>query len=811
MANICGKILTQSPLYRGNANKTIFSREHSRSAKRNKTPICLPDKIHGPANKLGDAFIAGVDFKGNIHYKKLLPELYKSMFGNVGLEEFFREIEISCTFSDRRQPQERFYDLRMGIRINPDRMAMEDEENYKMETLFKDTKFDFQLTYPDHWDGTKKQKLAGLLEELKKGRFWFGAGKSKGLGQLQLVDIEKNDLENTHCAPVSHYGNIIRIPLILDCSNSPLLVGWPFHPENHENNQPASWIDKENKKTQTHHDIVAGIADGKIRRVYPEPKDFPKGDYLEFENHHDDIRFRSGRNGENWNQRTFQKTREASNLNDINQIDYLEWFRKKAHEELDKHCDFRRKRVVKSSVAYERVVKSSVAYDRMFSRMLKWRPNQNPNVDIEWELYIPGSTIKGAFFNRAEKIIETLYGDSACVDVLFGKEGEIAKAWFSDAYLVPKDEAKLSSMDSIQIDPATGKPIPGAKMDFLYAAGGFTFACNIILRNMNLRSNDHKKALALLCHLLKDFQSGQIMFGGQKTNGMGWSQGKIEEIEILARRESEIFQNFRITQTTRDGSWDRGKCNWKNLIESQILIRANRELKLDSPLDDFLYFGEEDFGRNLISHGAFSGNCGQLRCILSVKTPLHIKESGSPTLDEADHKQGWDFYHQSSPENHRVETEEELTQQKRVYAIPAKTLKGLTRFTYSLISGGQVKEYPVKDKYGKKVYRKDEDGNKVQLMGHRMHCQAAEDLFGFVKGGAGEKNLGYMGRVSFSFALLKESPSFSWLGLPHDGYEQESKYFEYALIFPHQKIRDEVRNYKNLQMAMKESEKKGSL
>jgi hypothetical protein len=327
---------------------------------------------------------------------------------------------------------------------------------------------------------------------------------------------------------------------------------------------------------------------------------------------------------------------------------------------------------------------------------------------------------------RAEKIIRTLINqqlnnggliEDGLIADLFGKQNSAGKVIFGDAYLNQKENP--CSVDAIKIDPRTGEPIKQAKMDFLYQYGkDLSFLTRFFLNDIR-----DDAAMGLFFHLLQDMENGQIPLGGQKTSGMGWVKGDIASITIRTGRNGHVLQqiqNFGKQSPDKDwlinqGSFGqlKGTTLYKKSLKSfeQRLPRAHKEV---GPDFNFAH------ARKLISHAAFSGYSGNLSCKLELLTPTHIKESGQPTIDIHGAAQGWDFFHMGPPDN-------QSKHDTREYTIPSKTLKGMVRNIFQLLS----------DK------------------------ERTEALFGFV-----DNNSGYMGRVNFSFAPI-QSGEMNWYGIPH--------------------------------------------
>jgi hypothetical protein len=136
--------------------------------------------------------------------------------------------------------------------------------------------------------------------------------------------------------------------------------------------------------------------------------------------------------------------------------------------------------------------------------MLSWVPSAQGQG--QWEIYIPGGTLKGAFRRRATQILKTLWGESPkttrLLELLFGTQGQRGLALFSDAYLMDphQPEERWCTMDGVKMDPKTGQPIESAKQDYLFAYGDkLVFQLQIDWPDL---AEADMEALALLAHLL---------------------------------------------------------------------------------------------------------------------------------------------------------------------------------------------------------------------------------------------------------------------------------------------------------------------
>ncbi len=224
---------------------------------------------------------------------------------------------------------------------------------------------------------------------------------------------------------------------------------------------------------------------------------------------------------------------KKSIVNDQNQIEFLRSYRDRARQELSRprHIDFRSGGP--ADPAFSR--KHGKSYDRIFMRMLSWAPSFRERG--AWEIYIPGGSIKGAFRKRASQMLNTLWGETRetrrVLQRLFGSPGARGLVFFSDAYLVDRDNAgrRFCSLDGIRMDPRTGRPVESAKRDYLFAYGRrFRFRFQIDLQDIGARD---LAAVSVLFHLLLDFRRGEIPLGGEKTNGLGWVTADIAGLKWL--------------------------------------------------------------------------------------------------------------------------------------------------------------------------------------------------------------------------------------------------------------------------------------
>jgi hypothetical protein len=213
---IRGKLIAETPIYRGNARKTLFTRDGDGTQRL----VSLAGEISGTAQALMDAFIGQSRDGRNVG---LLNRLWLRLYGSPLPDGLITRVD--CRLQDASYPQDHFFDLRMGLKLDEDRWAAEANANYKMETLFRNAAFDFVMTVSDSVleRGDNAARLHTLLQELRAGRFWFGGGKSKGLGRIRL----EADLPGKAVAPPALRPGANHLKLVFRFNaENPVLVGW---------------------------------------------------------------------------------------------------------------------------------------------------------------------------------------------------------------------------------------------------------------------------------------------------------------------------------------------------------------------------------------------------------------------------------------------------------------------------------------------------------------------------------------------------------------------------------------------------------
>jgi len=498
--------------------------------------------------------------------------------------------------------------------------------------------------------------------------------------------------------------------------------------------QSDAWVDVELSVRQEHIRIKEMLLKGEISEYqWGDPDLVPAGIRLatwrEFVEAHSRVQYRHMLHPRNLNK---------SITNDRNFVTFLTAYRDQARQELAQPhlTDFRAGGVANREVSR----KYGQPYDTVFMRMLCWAPSSQ--TEGAWEVYIPGSTIKGACRKRAVQVLKTLWGESArttaLLDRLFGTQGQRGLAFFSDAYLADphNPEHTWCSMDGVKMDPHTARPIEAAKRDYLYAYGEqLVFKLQLDLQD--LQEGDFE-ALSLLFHLLQDFQQGDIPLGGEKTSGFGWVQAEVSHLVWLtADPASDAGQTpgsvgqklFGGRPVRQDGAWRRLDLQGEQAADAlqpiYPLLPAAKSVAQTPPRAR----------AGFVSHRAFGGHCGTLMVEAEALTPLHIRESGEPsfkaTLNDGP-VNGWDFFSMAPPEAERRGSE-------RIYALPSRSIKGMVRHIYAIASDSRAES------------------------AHIGQLNPADSLFGWVGEGP---NQALMGRLSFSFGLF-QAPDLAWFQAPY--------------------------------------------
>jgi len=490
--------------------------------------------------------------------------------------------------------------------------------------------------------------------------------------------------------------------------------------------QSDAWVDAEISTREEHLLIKTMLESGQIKEYqWNDPGMPPKGirsaTWREFLSAHSRVQYRHMLNAQNL---------KKSIVNDRNHIEFLNRYREQTRQELSQphHIDFRAGGPGNREISR----KYGKPYDTIFMRMLCWKPSSKEHGT--YEVYIPGSTIKGAFRKRASMILGTLWGESRktvyVLNRMFGTQGQRGMVFFSDAYLSdPADSGRSwCSADGIRMNPKTGQPVETAKRDYLFAYGD-QLVFHIRLDIQDIEEKDIE-ILSLLYHLIEDFQNGDIAVGGEKANGYGWAEASVSGLTWLTADPKGITQKlFGKNKLKTDGIWQKLSLEGQAAAEAlKPLAPLSAEAKNDAPPVARAGF---------VSHRAFGGYCGTLSVEAEVLTPMNIQESGEPSLTvklPEGPVNGWDFFSISPPDADRRGNE-------RIYALPSRSIKGMLRHIYSIATDSKKESSDIRK------------------------LNPAESLFGWV---GNAPNQAIMGRVSFSygkFEVLNQEPA--WFKVPY--------------------------------------------
>ena len=196
----------------------------------------------------------------------------------------------------------------------------------------------------------------------------------------------------------------------------------------------------------------------------------------------------------------------------------------------------------------------------------------------DWEVYLPGSSLKGVLRSHAERIARTLNEQAACD--IFAKEGNstfcgncfealkhdkklsdklkpyqlpdptkepdrlnqrvyadscpicrlFGSTWYAgrlataDAYAVGQ-APRPQPRDGVGIDRFTGGAVRGVKFDLEVVTEG-RFATTLHIRNFELWQ------LGLVGFLLQDLKDGLLRIGAAKSRGLGKVRGEVQQVKL---------------------------------------------------------------------------------------------------------------------------------------------------------------------------------------------------------------------------------------------------------------------------------------
>ncbi len=187
--------------------------------------------------------------------------------------------------------------------------------------------------------------------------------------------------------------------------------------------------------------------------------------------------------------------------------------------------------------------------------------------DGEWQVYLPGSSLKGVIRSHLEKVSRTLqpgegiicdpfhelpqsdafcgwkfqsrkdsneaipshvaYHDACPICRLFGSTEFIGRVSINDAYLKGESTRNpIESRDGVGIDRLTGGSYGGALFELEVVSSNVTFETEVYLRNFETWQ------LGMLLLVVQDLEDGLIRVGSGKSRGLGSVKGSVAEVNI---------------------------------------------------------------------------------------------------------------------------------------------------------------------------------------------------------------------------------------------------------------------------------------
>lgn len=505
-----GTIIFSSPVFTGNTKRKLFTRRNK--ANLNVILPAIPtgrDVAKTKMDTLQTLFDDGYwdMFGDGSRYSQKRGDLYNGR----GRDWRYTPL-INLNFSDAVNSDNSFWDLRSGICINRHTQTMIPTRNYSLETVFKNTKFNLSFDL-SRLSKTDMYKALAVLNEWEEGRFFFGEGKTRGLGVGKVIidwdKLNKSDYKSEKAnSKFNGKANWIELNIRLPL-DEPLLINW-----NYEifNKGGEFYVTDEDPNTGS-----------EIRPILEDEKRHKKA-ARDAERNGGSIEYK-GRQVNKYNL-------EKAHTNDRNIVEFFKHYGDKIRAYLDEdtHKDYREKTKLQNPQGYD----DAKIYDKLPVKLL--------SKDGFDEIYIPGSTLKGAFRARAQQIVKTIFdsnelhchvGTGTTVDKcprgcivceLFGKMGDKSKILFYDAY--PVGEIKLYPADSVPICRVSGKGLNKSNLLFAYNPEAY-METKVLIKN--IRETD-KWMLALIGHVLKDLTLGDIPIGTGKWCGLGRLKGQITSV-----------------------------------------------------------------------------------------------------------------------------------------------------------------------------------------------------------------------------------------------------------------------------------------
>ena len=193
----------------------------------------------------------------------------------------------------------------------------------------------------------------------------------------------------------------------------------------------------------------------------------------------------------------------------------------------------------------------------------------------DWQVYLPGSSLKGVLRSHLEKVCRTLrdgvvcdpfhelpqadafcgkkfqqrnedakkfqqrennctkitseiaYSDSCPICRLFGSTEFIGRVSINDAYLVNGSRPRpTETRDGVGIDRLTGGAADKAKFELEVVSSGVEFQTDVYLRNFETWQ------LGMLMLVVQDMEEGLVRVGSGRSRGLGSVTGSVAEVTI---------------------------------------------------------------------------------------------------------------------------------------------------------------------------------------------------------------------------------------------------------------------------------------
>lgn len=202
---------------------------------------------------------------------------------------------------------------------------------------------------------------------------------------------------------------------------------------------------------------------------------------------------------------------------------------------------------------------SFVTSDSPRGNLVEYDKNKKNKDSREGEIFIPGSTLRGLFREKFNKIYDIIKDDESNfkeknknhreVDNLFGwiegEEGQKGRIFIEDAYLEKEELRKnfyLKNIDEVlsevimkrditPIDQFTGKAV----VPLNYECTMEKFETELIINNISLEEMKN------IYFILRDSHLGEIRLGNSKTRGFGQVKFNIKSMVIENYRDKTKF------------------------------------------------------------------------------------------------------------------------------------------------------------------------------------------------------------------------------------------------------------------------------